>query len=99
MFFREIVWMNEFIAKPRKSFGVEGIDKPINHSPYARYADCIGMIGEPYIELEAEAYIDRNDAPADSARVGRQDANTRTLSYGPKIGAAHVCTQHNMPFQ
>src|SRR4051812_33586844 len=90
IFFWQIVRMNEFVAEPRKSLRIEGVDQPVDHSTNARDPHRVRMIGQPDVEWEIYDCVGRDDACGNRVYVGWQPADSSPFGDRPEVGAADI---------
>src|SRR5260221_13207878 len=80
--------MDEFVLKPRKFCGIEGLYQPVDHVPHPGDAPATRMIGQPNIVRLAQLDLERYHLPSERAGVCRKRADTGAVGDGPIVGAA-----------
>src|SRR6266550_7083934 len=85
--------MNELVPEPRIVVRVEYASHPIDHLRDALGFPDIGMIGQPDIEREMDANVDRNDGSVQGAGIGRKSADPGASLDRVENGRARVRAQ------
>src|SRR3981081_3629893 len=90
----ELAWMDEFVFKPRESFRVKSLDKPVDHVTHPRDAAASRMKRQPNIERPAQFNLERYYLPAKRTGISRKYADAGAIGDRPVVGAADVGLHH-----
>src|SRR5665213_610449 len=90
----ELVWMDEFVFKPRESYRVKTLDQPVDHAADPGDMAATGMKGQPNIERPAQFDLERYYFPTQYVGVGREHADPGAIGNRPVISAAYVGFHH-----